>query len=252
MQYHLLTWPEVDELRKNNKTLLILPLGTVEQHGYHLPLGTDTIILESVLQIAIEKSKQNRYILVLPILPYGFSHHHVAFPGTLSLSAGLLENVLLTLGQQLLSQGFRKLLLISWHGGHTSIMHDVSYELKKAFYDKHIFYISIIDFAFNKIKELISEPVYHADDLETSIMLALGQRVLMDKAIKDGIAEVLDEYTYLDFKKSSRVKIPVNIAEFSKSGVIGDPTSSSIEKGKLLVEIITDELAKILDKIVKI
>jgi creatinine amidohydrolase len=252
MQYHLLTWPEVDELRKNNKTLLILPLGTVEQHGYHLPLGTDTIILESVLQIAIEKSKQNRYILVLPILPYGFSHHHVAFPGTLSLSAGLLENVLLTLGQQLLSQGFRKLLLISWHGGHTSIMHDVSYELKKAFYDKHIFYISIIDFAFNKIKELISEPVYHADDLETSIMLALGQRVLMDKAIKDGIAEVLDEYTYLDFKKSSRVKIPVNIAEFSKSGVIGDPTSSRIEKGKLLVEIITDELAKILDKIVKI
>jgi creatinine amidohydrolase len=252
MQYHLLTWPEVDELRKNNKTLLILPLGTVEQHGYHLPLGTDTIILESVLQIAIEKSKQNRYILVLPILPYGFSHHHVAFPGTLSLSAGLLENVLLTLCQQLLSQGFRKLLLISWHGGHTSIMHDVSYELKKAFYDKHIFYISIIDFAFNKIKELISEPVYHADDLETSIMLALGQRVLMDKAIKDGIAEVLDEYTYLDFKKSSRVKIPVNIAEFSKSGVIGDPTSSSIEKGKLLVEIITDELAKILDKIVKI
>jgi creatinine amidohydrolase len=252
MQYHLLTWPEVDELRKNNKTLLILPLGTVEQHGYHLPLGTDTIILESVLQIAIEKSKQNRYILVLPILPYGFSHHHVAFPGTLSLSAGLLENVLLTLGQQLLSQGFRKLLLISWHGGHTSIMHDVSYELKKAFYDKHIFYISIIDFAFNKIKELISEPIYHADDLETSIMLALGQRVLMDKAIKDGMAEVLDEYTYLDFKKSSRVKIPVNIAEFSKSGVIGDPTSSSIEKGKLLVEIITDELAKILDKIVKI
>jgi len=252
MQYHLLTWPEVDELRKNNKTLLILPLGTVEQHGYHLPLGTDTIILESVLQIAIEKSKQNRYILVLPTLPYGFSHHHVAFPGTLSLSAGLLENVLLTLGQQLLSQGFRKLLLISWHGGHTSIMHDVSYELKKAFYDKHIFYISIIDFAFNKIKELISEPVYHADDLETSIMLALGQRVLMDKAIKDGIAEVLDEYTYLDFKKLSRVKIPVNIAEFSKSGVIGDPTSSSIEKGKLLVEIITDELAKILDKIVKI
>ena len=252
MQYHLLTWPEVDELRKNNKTLLILPLGTVEQHGYHLPLGTDTIILESVLQIAIEKSKQNRYILVLPILPYGFSHHHVAFPGTLSLSAGLLENVLLTLGQQLLSQGFRKLLLISWHGGHTSIMHDVSYELKKAFYDKHIFYISIIDFAFNKIKELISEPVYHADDLETSIMLALGQRVLMDKAIKDGIAEVLDEYTYLDFKKSSRVKIPVNIAEFSKSDVIDDPTSSSIEKGKLLIEIITDELAKILDKIVKI
>ena len=73
-----------------------------------------------------------------------------------------------------------------------------------------------------------------------------------NKAIKDGIAEVLDEYTYLDFKKSSRVKIPVNIAEFSKSDVIDDPTSSSIEKGKLLIEIITDELAKILDKIVKI
>jgi len=65
-----------------------------------------------------------------------------------------------------------------------------------------------------------------------------------DKAIKDGIAEVLDEHTYLDFKKSSRVKILVNIAEFSKSGVIGDPTSFSIEKGKLLVEIITDELVK--------
>jgi len=217
-----------------------------------LPLGTDTIILDSILQKTIEKCKQKRYMLVLPTLPYGFSHHHLAFPGTLSLPADLLEKILLTLCQQLLSQGFKKLLLISWHGGHISIMHDVAYELKKTFHDRYIFYVPIIDSVFDKIKDLVAEPVYHADDLETSIMLALNQRVIMSKALKDGIAEVLNGYTYLDFKKTARVKIPVNVMEFSKSGVIGDPTRSSPEKGEKIIEIISDELAKILDKIANI
>jgi creatinine amidohydrolase len=252
MQYYLQTWPELDESRRNNKTLVIFPLGTIEQHGHHLPLGTDTIILDSILQITTQKCKQNQNILTLPVLPYGFSHHHIAFPGTLSLSADILEKVLITLCWQLLSQGFKKLLLISWHGGHTSIMHNVSYELKKAFPEKHIFYLSIIDFAFDKIKNIIAEPVYHADDLETSIMLALGQRVLLNKASKDGIVEVLNGYIYLDFKKFSKVKIPVNVAEFSKSGVIGDPTSSSTDKGKVLLEIISEELAKFIDKVIEI
>jgi len=252
MQFYLQTWSEIDELRKNDKTLVIFPLGTVEQHGFHLPIGTDTIILESILQKTIEKCKHKNYIIILPVLPYGFSHHHLAFPGTLSLPAELLEKVLLNLCCQLLTQGFKKILLISWHGGHTSIMHDVAYELKKTFPDRYIFYISIIDSVFDKIKDLIAEPVYHADDLETSIMLALNQRVLMSKALKDGIIEVLDGYIFLDFKKSSRVRVPVNVAEFSKSGVIGDPTCSSMQKGNKLIELISDELAKILDKIIEI
>jgi len=97
----------------------------------------------------------------------------------------------------------------------------------------------------------MSESVYHADDLETSIMLALGQRVLLTKLAKDGNIEFLSGYGYLDFKKFSRIKISVNVAEFSKSGVIGDLTGSSAEKGKILLEIISDELAKIFDKIVE-
>jgi len=251
MKFHLQTWPELDYARKDNTYLVIFPLGTVEQHGYHLPVGTDMIILESILQITLEKSRESEKMLVLPTLPYGFSYHHLAFPGTLSLSPEILEKVLTTLGKQLLSQGFKKLLLISWHGGHTSIMHDVCYELKKDFPERQIYYLSIIDSVFDKIKNIVTEPVYHADDLETSIMLALGQRVLLNKLAKDGNIEFLSGYGYLDFKKFSRVKIPVNVAEFSKSGVIGDPTSSSAEKGKILLEIISDELAKIFDKIVE-
>lgn len=247
--FHEKTWQEIRELSSSSNSVIILPLGTVEQHGPHLPLGTDTFILEGVLVESCRKSKQKNNILILPTIPYGFSHLHTYFPGTISIDSDLLGNLIYSIGESILSMGFKKLLLISWHGGHHSVMHDVSYKLKSKFKEAIIVYVSIIDMVFDKIKDIVRGPIYHADDLETSLMLALNRRVLMQKAVKDGETSYLNNYVSLDFRRKSRVKIPVAIERFSQTGIIGDPTKASRERGIKILEIITDELSKLLDSL---
>ncbi len=247
--FHEKTWEEIKELSRSPNSVVILPLGTVEQHGPHLPLGTDTFILEGIIVEGCKKSRYKNHILILPAIPYGFSHLHARFPGTISIDDTLLKEFIYTVGESVLVMGFKKLLLISWHGGHHSIMHDVAYRLKKKFRDSIVVYASIIEMVFDKVKDLLEGPVYHADDLETSLMLALNQRVLLQKAVRDGKTSYLNNYVSLDFKRKSKVKVPVAIDEFTQSGVIGDPTKASRDKGAKILEIITNELSKLLETI---
>lgn len=247
--FHEKTWEEIKELSRSPNSVVILPLGTVEQHGPHLPLGTDTFILEDIIVEGCKKSRYKNHILILPIVPYGFSHLHIRFPGTISIDDTLLKEFIYTIGESVLAMGFKKLLLISWHGGHHSIMHDVAYRLKKKFKNVIVVYASVIEMVFDKVKDLLEGPVYHADDLETSLMLALNQRVLLQKAVRNGETGYLNNYISLDFKRKSKVKIPVAIDEFTQSGVIGDPTKASRDKGAKILKIITDELSKLLETI---
>lgn len=245
--YHKKTWREIKELSSSSSSVVVLPLGTVEQHGPHLPLDTDTYILEKILIESCKKSKRKNSVLILPTIPYGLSHLHVNFPGTISINSDLLNAIIYSIGKAVLTMGFKKLLLISWHGGHYSVMHDVSYKLKSRFKEAIIVYVSIIEMIFDKVKDIVEGPIYHADDLETSLMLALNGRVIMNDAIKDGKTSYLDGYVSLNFRRKSDVKIPVAIDKFSRTGVIGDPTRASKEKGIKILEVITNELSKFLD-----
>jgi len=245
--FHERTWQEIKDLSGSPYSVIVLPLGTVEQHGPHLPLGTDTFILEGLLKESCKKSMQKGYILILPTLPYGFSHHHTHFPGTVSIDSALLGEIVYSIGRAILTMGFRKLLLISWHGGHSAVMHDASYRLKVEFEQAVVVYASIIEMIFDKIKDLVIGPIYHADDLETSLMLALNQRVLTQKVTRDGETSYIGDYVSLDFRRKSRVRIPVRVEKFSKTGTIGDPTQASKERGTKMLEAITDELSRLLD-----
>lgn len=110
------TWPEVEALAAAAPTTLLVPLGATEQHGPHLPLGTDSAIAAALADAAASRTPG---AFVAPVLPYGSSGEHQDFPGTLSIGAACTESVLVELGRSA-AETFDRLLLVNGHGGNAT------------------------------------------------------------------------------------------------------------------------------------
>ena len=133
MRYEELTSPEVAALDRD-QTVLILPLGSVEQHGNHMPLGTDTVLAHAVSLAAAESLPGN--VLVLPPPWYGFSAHHMRFAGSIALSAGTLMAVAEDIVGSLVGQGFRRILIVNGHGGNNGVIDVLASTLGHRHYGK--------------------------------------------------------------------------------------------------------------------
>lgn len=124
---HELTRDKARELAP--QTLLVLPVGAVEQHGPHLPVGTDFLTIEHVARGAAEQAGKTISVLVAPTLPFGSSHHHLSFGGTMSLATETYYRVLADLGESMIVSGFRSLVLLNGHGGNHELTELVARDL---------------------------------------------------------------------------------------------------------------------------
>lgn len=223
---------EVGEIDKQN-SLLILPLGSVEQHGVHSPVFTDSYLNERLLQGALELLPADAGVWLLPPLYYGKSNEHEGFPGTYSLSTAAMHAVMMDLMRGIRAEGWSKLLLLNSHGGNIDIVsvvgRDARVELGLAVFCVHIsgFYYS------ESLPARENEYGIHGGALETSLLLALKPEWVREDrytAEYPAIAECSC------FKLSGEVAFRWRTSDLSKSGVIGDPSLSSPELGRELYE----------------
>lgn len=109
--------------------LVVWPLGATEQHGPHLPVGTDTMTVESLVRRAAGQASQSMPVVVTPSMPFGSSHHHVPFGGTMSLGTEAYYRVIYDLTESLILSGFRRIFLINGHGGNHELVQLVARDL---------------------------------------------------------------------------------------------------------------------------
>ncbi|MDJ0732857.1 MAG: creatininase family protein [Nostocaceae cyanobacterium] len=245
-----LTWTEIQEMPNKENVVIIQPVGAIEQHGPHLPLIVDAAIGVGVLGKALEKLNTNIPAYSLPTLYYGKSNEHWHFPGTITLSAQTLLATLMEMAESLYRAGFRKLVLMNSHGGQPQVMEIVARDL-------HIKYSDFLVFPLFtwKVPHITEELLntqekqlgIHAGDAETSIMLALlPEQVKMDKAIAEYPPEppagsLLSIEGKLSFGWATQ--------DLSKSGVVGDPTTASKEKGDRILESVSDGWVQVIKDI---
>jgi len=176
-----------DELRSIAQSggVAIIPIAATEQHGPHLPAGTDTISTDQVVAEAAESLAGRVPVVVSPILPYGCSAHHLPFGATASLSPQTMLAVLLDLGGSLIVSGFTKILFVNGHGGNHSIMQVAANELSQ----RHQVAVAAASWWHLAEEELIAHGALkrgdlpgHAGAFETSIMLALNPELVRDPA----------------------------------------------------------------------
>ncbi|MCP8321537.1 MAG: creatininase family protein [archaeon] len=235
-----LTWQEVDELKRRTDKVLI-PIGSLEQHGPHLPLSTDTIIAFEVAKRVAEKLD----VALAPPISLGFSIEHIDFSGTVSLDPLTLTYILKNLCSSLAKHGFKKIFIINGHGGNRATIESaiqlIKSELNISLYSFTL--LSIVQKAFNKIRESPKGELGHADEVETSLMLAIcPEKVKMDKCI-DESPKLQAHLTFEASKKE--VSFAWRTKEISESGVIGAPSKASEEKGRLMLDYLIDKITTI-------
>lgn len=229
------TWKMVeDTILKDQTTKIILPIGSFEQHGPHLPLSTDTIIAEHVA----DRVSENCDTLVLPAIQIGCSTEHHGFPGTISLQDNTFTQVIEDVTNSLLKSGLNKIFIINGHGGNRAIIDSTIMRLSHSSSDIHLYSFTIIDIAkqkFDEVRKSGRRLVGHADELETSIMLFIDPR-LVDMA--KAVSETPSLPKSLSFERDdlSKISFGWKAKDVTKSGIIGDPRLADANLGKILLD----------------
>jgi len=222
-----LTNTDILKLTKSKK-VAIIPVGSIEQHGSHLPVSTDSDI---VSYIAKQVSDKNGFLL-LPTLQYGVSFEHHPF-FNISISTATLEKILIELCISLSKNHINTVIILNGHHGNQNALKKLQkIVFKKTGFKQRTFVYSYWHFMKRKFD--------HAGFVETSIMLAISDKVLMNKAKKGLIPDNLSKKRLnLLNKRANKSFISV-----TKNGIWGDPTKASAKDGKII-------LAEIIRNIVK-
>jgi len=244
-RYNRLTWPEMNEAIAAQK-LVILPTGSTEQHGRHLPLDVDLFLCESVC-LEVGRRTADR-VLVLPPIAYGLNLHHIDFPGTIHIEPETFIAFCLNITKSVAYHGFEKILLVNGHGSNGPLVDLVARKTVLATQSLCFAtsYFAFLREAFAGIRE--SEVVAHADELETSLYLHLApERVRMENAVADN--DRAGRFVSSDSTGNYPVRFNDYWGRWTQTGVHGDATKATAEKGRILFEAAVQGLAQAVDEL---
>jgi creatinine amidohydrolase len=258
--------PDVQEYLKE-KDIILIPIGSIEQHGLHLPLVTDAA---QGLEIARRTAAKAR-VLYTPVLWFGYSPHHLGRvgegTGTITLRSSTLHAVLYDIIRSLIHSGFKKFVVVNNQGSNMKVLEPW---LRKIHYDTGAFVCISKLYAeryMGLIKEVMQNPPeetpgWHSSELETSQMLAHNEKLVrMDRAKKElthgpkwlpKVFHKTDGMPEVSFKGYEYFVFPMEHRDFSDTGTIGNPLRGTKEKGEKTYDLYSDHLAEALKEFEKI
>jgi creatinine amidohydrolase len=236
-----LTMKEAQSSAKAGK-VVVLPIGSVEEHGDHLPLCTDSLQPEYV---ALEVAKM-KGCLVAPSLRYGVCNSTRGFPGTISIGFEPLYKITKDILEELIRNSFKRILVLSGHAGqsHMAALRLAAQEVVWRHEGENvedrprIMVCSDYDFAYELKGKYFSAKDGHAGTIETSRVMAIRPELVKARGKKS-------------FPKFPRFEIVADSQLYFPSGVIGDPTVASAEKGRMINKYVIREVAKLVDELRK-
>jgi creatinine amidohydrolase len=219
-------------------TIAVLPVAAIEQHGPHLPVYVDTCINQGVIAAALALLPEDLSVTVLPTMPVGKSNEHLAFPGTLTLSADTLTRLWTEIAESVARAGLRKLVLFNSHGGQPQIMDIVARDLRVRL---EMFVVTVSsynlvdptgEFTDQEIKHGI-----HGGGIETSMMLHLRpDLVKMEKAQNFIPASIAMEEEYRHLRPEGGIGFGWQAQDIHPSGAVGNALDADAERGRQLIE----------------
>jgi creatinine amidohydrolase len=243
-----LSWQEVRRQAQRPGSSVIWPIGAVEQHGPHLPLGTDALFAERVSDAVLEALDPALPIWRLPLQSVGFSPEHRGFAGTLSLPAELMISLVTSIGCDLADAGFRRLVLLNAHGGQIGLLEVAGRQLR-TLRPRMAVLPCFLWRGPEGIAELLPEPErsegLHAGLAETSLMLHLHPELTGAERQADGPGS--DRQPPPGWSLEGAAPCSWLTREISSSGVVGDPRPASAELGRQLFERLVEGWRKRLE-----
>jgi creatinine amidohydrolase/Fe(II)-dependent formamide hydrolase-like protein len=242
-----MTWEEARD-RFRAAEIALLPVGSTEQHGPHLVLDTDTYDAEYLAIEAAKRVSRPRPI-VLPTIPYGVAYHHMDFPGTVAVSPDVLSRLVVEVGLSAARHGITKLVIVNGHGGNVPALRYAAQIVNR---DARIFTcVDSGETSDAEVQDLIeTRNDVHGGEYETSTSLATRPHLVRLDRMRRSVPRFSSKY--LDFTERNSVEWYARTARVSESGVLGDPTRASREKGEKLWAIMIGHMVAFLEDLKKL
>jgi creatinine amidohydrolase len=248
-RYEKLTWPEINEAVRQKK-VVVLPVAAVEQHGHHLPIDVDVLQVVSICEEAGRRAPES--MLVMPAVQYGYCHHVLDFPGTISIQPTTFVNYLLDITRSLAWHGFERIILINGHGSNHPLVEQAGRQtiLQTDALCAFLSWWQLGAAYWNSdLRDSGPGGSAHACELETSMYLHLDEAGVRKDRIRGTVHEDVleipgaDKWQWVDLTMGSG---PAGIvgwtSQMSETGSIGMPELGSAEKGEKLFEHVVTEL----------
>jgi len=247
-------WKKVADYRNKGIGVILIPIGSTEQHGYHLPLGTDTMVAIKLAEDAAKKTNT----IVIPPLWFGWSPHHLALPGTISIRAEVLIEVLFDIINSLSMHGFKNFVVVNGHRVVNIPWMQIAAERAQS--KLHV-KVEIFDPAW-MIKDIAKELDFpflsHADEIETSHLLYINEDLVDLNMAVDYQPESERMHYSADprSEKDTLCSVTKTIDDIKKivkksGGSVGRPSNASKEKGKIMHEHLVRRLTEVIEELKK-
>jgi creatinine amidohydrolase len=238
---------EIEQAAKDSAVVL-LPIGSTEQHGPHLPVDTDMSIVWEVSSRAADLVNDFP-VLIAPPVWSGYSPHHMIFPGTITLSYDTFVNLIVEIGKSIAHHGFKKILLLNGHGGNHHLVAGAAIKLNEAGImatSATYWYLAVDE--INALRETPLGGMGHACELETSVQMALRPTLVDTTALEAHPKVTASSFFARDLTETGSVYYSP-VASFARpgfTGVSGDPTKANPVKGENILDAAAARLAQFL------
>jgi creatinine amidohydrolase len=243
MLYGEHNWTQIPDLAGK---VVVLPLGSMEQHGHHLPLLTDTMICAEIVRQA--QAALGDAAMFLPMLWVGASDHHLRFPGTVSMHNDTYTRMLEDILESLIGSGFRRIVLLNAHGGNSMPGSEALYQVQMRHrQERDLWLVLATWFALAApqiaaIEALEQKCVTHACELETSMILYLRPELVRLEAARGAHKPFPSQFYSQDSSRTSRVTVRRPFEHISESGALGHPEQATAKKGEALFAVAVEQV----------
>lgn len=238
-----LRWPDVAALSRD--TPVVIPIAALEQHGRHLPLFTDSLLLGEVIRRAAERLA-NR-VLFAPLTWLGNSDHHLDFPGTLSAPPRTYLDLLIALGETFLAQGFHRIVFVNGHGGNDVPGKQAVFELRQRRRERRDLLLLLATYwglgakPWEADATIQQREMGHACEWETSMILRLDPSLVGDY---QGASPVEQTVSFAPATRGWTTK------DRSNPGHIGSPHLATADKGETLFRVFSEDVVRFLERVI--
>ncbi|MFI5417123.1 MAG: creatininase family protein [Nitrososphaerales archaeon] len=224
--------PDLRKIIRTKKQTALIPVGSIEQHGPHLPVSTDSDIVTEVAKMVAKKCN----LLLLPTITYGVSFEHAPF-FNLSVTRATLQSQLVDICNSLVENKIRKIIILNGHHGNQKALSGAVNKISRSGGQNKVFVISY----WHHMKREFD----HAGFVETALMLAVSNKVQMGRAKKGLVTDKMSAKQKLKISKIAST----HFIKATKTGVWGDPTKATKQEGKRLLSEIVQNIAKKVSKL---
>jgi creatinine amidohydrolase len=238
--------PELEDAMRE-KAVVIVPVGSTEQHGPHLPVDTD---IHQAFEIAVRAAQavEGFRVVVAPPIWSGFSPHHMGFVGAISLRMQTFANLITDVCASIYAHGFRKIVLLNGHGGNMGVLTSTAMELSRRDISVAVItYWRLIDHALKEVGESPLGGMAHAGEAETSLQLYLRPELVETSFTPAEYRKPIANLGVPDMRSPSKVFFGMDdFRRDTMHGVAGDPNFANAEKGQKFLEAAVEQVVTFL------